>query len=370
MALPLAPTIAARFPLVARKRPPAKPLDARISRLAGLAETAHREGDSEKASMVFNGAALVASDCADAELARTWCHRHANLYLSKAPLDGYTGRFALEPVVNLARLRLRAHDGQGAHRLLTDLYDAVVNSSPTVIDDLEILPWQLPAEPSEREQITNWLCHVLLADGTRALTLAGRWTEAVTHVQRYGGIEANLLDGRQVGVVANLLQGNGPAATAILNQSTIEHPWEEPVRGLLHSWIAAALGDRHQADQPSLINQVSGLVLPPGLGVFRTRLSLTVLDLAADVSPAVGACLVNCLVTAVVREQDANPARELLNHPAVGAEHHEALKKIIAASGLGVGLLPQSARRTLSMALDLAGIAIHEAHLSGRNSHA
>lgn len=131
----ITPSIATRFPLVARRRPPAKPLDARVTRLAGLAETAHREHDPEKASMVFNGAALVASDCADAELAELWCHHHARLYLNRAPLNGYTARFALEPVVNLARLRIRVGDGETAHQLLTALYHAVANSEPIVIGE-------------------------------------------------------------------------------------------------------------------------------------------------------------------------------------------------------------------------------------------
>jgi hypothetical protein len=140
---PLASAIAVRFPLVARKRPPAKPLDARVNRLIRLAETAHRERDSEQASMVFNGAALVASDCGDSVLARAWCHRHANLYLSQAPLNGYTARFALEPVVNLARLCIRDGDNARAHLLLTDLYGAIVNGTRALVDNLEIHPRQL-----------------------------------------------------------------------------------------------------------------------------------------------------------------------------------------------------------------------------------
>ncbi|MBQ1022846.1 hypothetical protein [Micromonospora sp. C95] len=351
--MPVVPTIAARFPLVARKRPPAKPLDARVTRLAGLAGLAHREHDPEKASMVFNGAALVASDCAAAELAELWCHRHANLYLSRAPLNGYTARFALEPVVNLARLRIRAGDGESAHRLLTDLYQAVVDSDPVVISGLEIHPRQLPAEAEERAQITHWLRNVLLSDGTRALTITGRWTDAMTHIQRFDGIGDTLRDGRQVAVVAQLIQGNTPAATAILNRTTIEHPWEELVRDLLHTWSAATAGDQSRADR-ELIDRASTMAPGSGLSVFRTRLVLTALDL----STTVAAELIDRLATEVIQQQDANPARDLLNHPAIGPEHHGPLQQMINASGLGLGHLPEPAHRTLSSALDLAATVL------------
>jgi hypothetical protein len=358
MALPLTSTIAARFPLVARKRPPAKPLDTRVNRLAVLAETAHREHDPAKASMVFNGAALVASDCADADLARAWCHRHANLYLNQTPLNAHTARFALEPVVNLARLRIRAGDGDGAHALLTDLYEATVNATDITVDGLEMHPRHLPADPSERDQLVGWLRSVLLTDGTRALTLTGRWADAVAHVHRYDGIGPTLLDGRQVAVIANLIQGDGPAAAAILHRSRINDQWEKPVRDLLHLWSAAVAGDPRQADHSALINQVSGVPPAPGLAVFRTRLVLTALDLISDLPPTIAASLIERLVTDVRHDQDANPARELLNHPAVGAEHRETLRQLIGASGLDLGELPDSAHHTLSSALDLAGTVI------------
>nr|WP_258544535.1 hypothetical protein [Micromonospora provocatoris] len=353
------PSIATRFPLVARRRPPAKPLDARVTRLAGLAETAHREHDPEKASKVFNGAALVASDCADAELAELWCHHHARLYLSRAPLNGYTARFALEPVVNLARLRIRVGDGETAHQLLTALYHAVANSEPIVIGELEIHPRQLPVKVEERQEITSWLRNILLSDGTRALTAGGRWADAVKHVQRYDGIGATLHDGRQIAVVAHLIHGNTRTATAILNRTTIEHPWEELVRDLLHAWSATTVGDRSRADHRELIDRASTMATGPGLSLFRTRLVLTALDLSPDLCTAAATAVTDHMAAEVFQEQDANAARELLKGPGVGPEYHGPLRQMISASGLGLGRLPDSARRTLSSALALAGTAIH-----------
>lgn len=363
MTLPLA-TIAARFPLVARKRPPAKPLDARVTRLAGLAETAHRERDPDKASVVFNGAALVASDCGDSELARAWCHRHAGLYLSRARLNGHTARFALEPVVNLARLRIRAGDGDGAHHLLTDLYEAIVNGTSVNIDGLELYPRQLPTEPSERRQLVDWLRNVLLSDGTRALTLTGRWTDALTHVRQYDGIGPTLLDGRQAAVVTHLIQGDSAAAAALLDQTTIEHPWEQAVHNLLQRWHATTFGAIRTADDVDLDDLASVVPETPGLAVFRTRLCLTALDLA-NFAPFSADDLIKRLVIDAVREEDANAARDLLSHPAVGAEHYGTLGQLVKASGLGMGYLRSTARNHLSSALDVAEAVLLDLDVPG-----
>ena len=132
--------LAARFPLVPRRRPAAGPIDARAKRLAGLAAAAHRDQDADRASTAFNGAALLASDCGAADLAADWCRWHASLYLDRPRLDAHALRFALEPVVNLARLRTRAGDGIGAHQLLADLHHAVTHRTATTIDGLESAP--------------------------------------------------------------------------------------------------------------------------------------------------------------------------------------------------------------------------------------
>ncbi|MEU7753672.1 hypothetical protein [Micromonospora sp. NPDC049171] len=361
MPLSLASTIAARFPLVPRKRPPAKPLDARVNRLAALAETAHREHDPEKASMVFNGAALVASDCGDAELARTWCHQHANLYLNQAPLNGHTARFALEPVINLARLRIRDGDGDGAHRLLTDLHTAIASGRQAVIDDLEIHPQQLTTVPGELQQIIRWLRRVLLSDGTRALILAERWADTLTHVHEHDGIGATLLDGRQAAIVAHLMQGDGIEAVALLDRTMIEEPWEHTVHGLLESWHATTIRGLQPTDCVNLSDGASSAISGAGSAVFRVRLGLTTLDLANVVPRHVEKDLLKLLTAHVIRDEDANAAHELLDYPGVGSEHLGPLSQLITASGLGRGSLPDAVQESLSLSLALAGTVIGSA---------
>ncbi|MDT4995634.1 MAG: hypothetical protein QOH97_5526 [Actinoplanes sp.] len=351
-------TVTTRFPLVDHKRPPAKPLDGRVARLVGLAENAVRDQDSDTASMVFNGAALVASDCGDAELARSWCHRHASLYLRRAPLDGHAARFALEPIVNLARLRIRAGDGDAAHSLLTDLFQAIHGRTATVIDGIELRPEHLPADPDQRDHILEWLRDVLLADGTRAYTSAGKWADALTHVRRYSGIGSTLREGRQVAIIALAMRGNNATAAALLNEATFEHPWEQVVHDLLQTWHAQTTGVCRPATHEELLDRALEVPTGPGLSVFRTRLCLAAIDLIPDVPQAVARNAISVLVPDVLRSEDANAARDLHHHYAAGPEHHERLTRLIAASGLAVGQVPEKARESLTSALELAEKAI------------
>src|SRR5699024_9495644 len=100
-----------RFPLVARRRPSCPPLQDRVS---DLELRAHAADDPVKTTAVLNLAALLASDAGEHALARTWCHTHARTWLSRLPGTGKEAIHALEPVVNLARLHLRAGRGDDA----------------------------------------------------------------------------------------------------------------------------------------------------------------------------------------------------------------------------------------------------------------
>jgi hypothetical protein len=98
---------ARRFPLVARPRPRCLPLPARVRALEDLALAARPQAYHGVASSAFNQAALLASDLGLPELARQWCHQ-ATAYLNQYPLSGMDAIRGLEPLVNLARLDIRA----------------------------------------------------------------------------------------------------------------------------------------------------------------------------------------------------------------------------------------------------------------------
>ncbi|WP_073816627.1 hypothetical protein [Kitasatospora sp. CB01950] len=68
-----------------------------------------------------------------------------------------------------------------------------------------------------------------IADGTRALTVAGRWSEALRHIEEHRGIGLRILDGRQVAVLAVTFTGDLPAAFALLEETEPGDPWEDAV---------------------------------------------------------------------------------------------------------------------------------------------
>ncbi|MDM4723399.1 hypothetical protein QTQ03_28760 [Micromonospora sp. WMMA1363] len=147
--------VARRFPLIARSRPPCTALTARIRVLTALAEQAATEHDLTAAARVCNQAALIASDCAQPDLARTWCHRHARVWLKHPPADSRRARLALEPLINLARLHIRDGDGDTAVLLLDQLFQATRTRTDTVIDGITVPTAALTRAPDTHRELTN-----------------------------------------------------------------------------------------------------------------------------------------------------------------------------------------------------------------------
>lgn len=147
--------------------------------------------------------------------ARTMCRRPASAYLHATPLPGKTAIRALEPVVNLARLQIRAGYADEGRRHLLTLYDAVSTGVPARFEDISV-PADLTVSAEDRKEVRAWLWRVLLADGTRTLTAAGRWAEALAHIEEHHGIGQKMFDGRQVAVLAALTSGDTLAAEDLL----------------------------------------------------------------------------------------------------------------------------------------------------------
>ncbi|WP_182884450.1 hypothetical protein [Microbispora sp. H10885] len=306
------------------------------------------------ASAVFNQAALLASDLGLPHLARDWCHQHAALYLRMRPLDGAAARHALEPLVNLVRLRIRAGDGTGAFEMLNSLYEAVTTSTDTVIDGLHVPVSELTATADDHRELRRWLWTVHLADGTRALTAAGRWQEALYHLRHHNGIGQRMLDGRQVAVIAHTIAGDLVTARELLEATQPGEPWEDAVTTCLAALCEpgrpegkalAVMLDRYRR----LDHTASGLV------VFRTRLGLCVIDAVGGMKCPEGRTVADMLITRVVACQDGYAARELLGHPGFATSPGEndavALTRILQISGLERGQLPEALMSELVAAL-------------------
>ena len=121
------------------------------------------------------------------------CRQQSEVYLRAQPLGAQAARNALEPLVNLARLRLRDGQADDAYQLLDTLFRAVKARSGDVIDGRLISFRNLTDSEQGHKDVVKWLWSVLLADGTRALAGAGRWPEALSHVQQHKGIGRRLL---------------------------------------------------------------------------------------------------------------------------------------------------------------------------------
>lgn len=347
--------IARRFPLIARFRPACLPLPDRIRALADLAERAVQQSDQGLASTVYNQSALLASDLGLPDLARSICHRHANAYLHACPLPAASTIRGLEPLVNLARLQIRAGNPDDGRQRLLDLYEAVSTRDSIVFEDLAV-PTDLTRGDADRQEVRAWLWRVLLADGTRTLTSTGRWREALAHIEQHRGIGTRMLDGRQVAVIAALTEGDPERAEELLTATAPGESWEQAVTDCL---TALRRSDAQQEDDghlASLVDTYLSYEAKPGLTVFAVRLGLTILDTVASREHPGAHRLVDDLVRRTTTARDGYAAREVLaDHlfsDLVTDCHAQKFRDLIRACGFNEGVLPEEDLADLSVGLD------------------
>jgi hypothetical protein len=355
--------IAERFPLVARVRPACLPLPERVHALVELADTAARQADQALASTVYNQSALIASDLNIPELARELCYQHADAYLHACPLPGKSAIRGLEPVVNLARLQIRAgKTDDGRQRLLT-LYEAVSTGTAAQFDDVA-LPAHLTATLEDRHEVRAWLWAVLLADGTRTLTTKGRWDEALAHIKEHRGVGKRMLDGRQVAVLAALVAGDPARAAALLADTAPGEPWEQAVTACLTALCRRAARQPTDRHTRGLADIYAELEPELGMAVFDTRLGLTVLDVIGSDEEPVARRVVDELHRRVTTLNDGYAARENLAHPLFTAlatdRQQKNCRDILDVCALGAGRLPDQLRDRLATALRTSGRTIRE----------
>jgi hypothetical protein len=350
---PHGPT-AQRFPLVARFRPPCLPLPERVRGLVELADTAVNKSDQGLASAVYNQAALIASDLSLPDLAREMCHQHAAAYLHACPLSGMSAIRGLEPVVNLARLQIRAgHADEGRQRLL-DLHTAVETGTAAQFEDVAV-PADLTATDKDHHEVRAWLWRVLLADGTRTLTTTGRWAEAKAHIEAHRGVGKRMLDGRQVAVLAALAAGDTAWASVLLDDTTPGEPWEQAVTACLTVLCRRDAGqpvDGHLAD---LVTAYSGRETEPGMTVFDIRLGLTILDSIGSAEAPAAHRIVEDLHRRTMDAQDGYAARENLAHTlftAIATDRQtQDCRILVRACALGAEAIPNELQGELAAAL-------------------
>lgn len=351
-----------RFPLVARPRPACLPIAERVQEITVLSHEAERAQRFALASAAFNKAALLASDCGLPDLARTLCWRHADVYLRAQPLGARVARYGLEPLVNLARLRIRSGDGEGAYRLLDSLFRAEKSGSNMVLDGRTVSFEHITGSADDRRKLHQWLWTVLLADGARALASAGRWSDALTQLRRHKGVGARMLDGRQVAVVAGLTAGDMDEAETLLRDTAPGEAWENAVTACLRVLCQREAGRPTDRDTNILLDQYRALDHPAELAVFHTRLGLSVIDVTKEEAARL---LTTHLVEQTMHDADGYAARDVLAHPTCVAymtyqqSHH--LRRTVEGCALDHGAIPPDLSADLASALDTS-----EAVLSSR----
>jgi hypothetical protein len=359
---PHGPT-AQRFPLVARFRPACLPLPERVRALVDLADTAVNKTDQGLASAVYNQAALIASDLDLPDLARQMCHQHAAAYLHACPLPGMSAIRGLEPVVNLARLQIRAGRADEGRQRLLDLYRAVEAGADARFEGIAV-PAYFTATDEDRHEVRAWLWRVLLADGTRTLTTEGRWAEALTHIEAHRGVGTRMLDGRQVAVLAALVEGDTARAAVLLADTMPGDPWEQAVTACL---TVLCRRDARQTDDGHLADLAAASLerrSEPGMTVFDARLGLTVLDAIGSADAPAAHRIVEDLHRRTTEAEDGYAARENLAHPlftAIATDRQvQDCRALVRSCALGAGTMPDELKGELTAALRASDSVIRE----------
>lgn len=101
------------------------------------------------------------------------------------------------------------------------------------IDGRQVSFREFTRTQDDQRTLCRWLWSVVLADGLRALTAAGRWQDALAHARDHHGIGQRLLDGRQVAILAHAVGGDTATAISLLHQSVTVEPWEHAVASCL-----------------------------------------------------------------------------------------------------------------------------------------
>ncbi|MEV6726611.1 hypothetical protein AB0M94_37455 [Streptomyces xanthochromogenes] len=358
--------IAQRFPLVARPRPACLPLTHRVREISDLAAAAERDGTVDSASVALNKAALIASDCGMPDLARAWCWRHAEVLLRAQPLSAQEARYALEPLVNLARLRIRDGDGPGAYQLLDSLNHAVRTQTDAAIDGRTLSLQHLLTPAADHRAVSQWLWTVLLGDGTRALVAAGRWNRAHAHSEKHRGVGQRLFDGRQVAVIDRCLGGRPDEALEYLDATALVDSWEQAVGACLAVLCLTAASQVPLDRFEKMLTHFLALEAGPGLALFRTRLGLAVLDLAPHTGQSETA---RRLTHEALASGDGYVARDVLAHPACRSAlthaEHQTLSTLVTAAGLGQEHIPGPLLAALRHATAVSA-SVWERHLANR----
>ncbi len=346
-----------RFPLLGRPRPACPALPLRIQEITDAATDARLNAEHRMAhaAHTLNKAALVASDCGMADLARQLCWQHIDTYRRiQRPLTIIEALYMLEPVLNLARLDIRANHGTTALRLLEAMHQAVTRRCDLTVGNHTLPTANLVGDQHDRWQLREWVWLQLIGEGVRALALADRWSDAAEHARTHNGIGVHLMEGRQAAIIAHCIQGDLPQGRALLAQSTPTQPWEQEIATCLHMMCTQPTDTQMAHHLTTAITRYAARTPMAGYASYRARLGLTIATLASTIRPDLATNLLGQIAEDAIDSTDGYAARDVLGfrEPIGGItdRQHRDLTRLAAESGLGAGTLPEPALQRLTTA--------------------
>ncbi|WP_033037095.1 hypothetical protein [Streptomyces monomycini] len=347
------------FPLIPRPRPPALPLTVRIRQLTELAAqpaTDDLHQQATRAAEICNKAALIASDCAVPDLARALCWSQYAVFDQARPLPPWAVKLALQPILNIARQLTREGRGNSAYAMLDTLFHAARTQTSTDVTGRTVSLHTLTSSADAHKTVCTLVWAALLADGTRALAQAGRWREAAEAATAHRGVGTRLLDGRQITIVALAQSGRHDEATALVTDSRPAEPWEDVVQSLLRVLCRYATDCVPATHIDDMFTKALALQPKPGTTVFRTRVDITALFLAAP-RPNAQVPPLHADVLAMAHT-DGYAARDALTQPqlrcAMTTSQRRTLTGLVRAAGLDAGTVPEPLRSDLLRAAAMA----------------
>ncbi|MFJ2081322.1 hypothetical protein ACIOBK_02140 [Micromonospora chokoriensis] len=356
------------FPLLGRPRPACPALPLRLKEIADSAETAiqKREHGMPDAAQTLNKAALIGSDAGMTDLARKLCWRHINAYRRKGrPLSILEARYMLEPVLNLARLQIRADRGAPALRLLEAMYHAVTHRTDLIVEDHSLPTATLNGEAGERRKLREWVWLQLLGEGIRILALSNRWVDAAALAQKHNGIGGHLMEGRQAAIIATCAQGKPDQGRKILSSSTLTQPWEHQVAACLDLICTAPTEASFSHRLMTATQNLATPISAPNYASYRTRLGLATAILATPRRAEFAADALYRTAQNAVDSKDGYAARDILSfrEPIGGItpDQQSDLRRTAADAGLAPAGLPGRASEQLSRIADMAETALYAA---------
>ena len=358
------PTLAAavrRFPLLGRPRPTCPALPQRVQEITDAVDTATQKAEHgmADAAHALNKAALVASDCGMPHLARHLCWQHIDAYRRvNRPLTTLEARYMLEPVLNLARLQIRADQGTPALQLLEAMYHAVTQRTDLTVGTIALPTASLLGEQHERRQLREWVWLQIIGEGVRALALADRWTDAAEHARTHNGIGVHLMEGRQAAIIAHCVQGDLSQGRALHAQSTPTQPWEQEIAACLRMMCTEPNDPLMAHHLTTAITRFTARTPMAGYASYRARLGLTIATLASATHPELAKELLGRTAEEAIDSADGYTARDVLRfrEPIDGITERQRarLSRLAAQSGLGVGTLPEPTLQRLTAAAHAA----------------